>query len=117
MDERLNHLPERWLNEPEPLVVALKLDMTHYWQPTAGGYFGRVSKGLILEAVREGIGPGAAAKIDGLKKTRWRNAPRSSSPGKACWLPSTADGCGWLAPAQKAGASVARVLCRSTAPG
>ena len=39
MDERLNHLPERWLNEPEPLVVALKLDMTHYWQPTAGGYF------------------------------------------------------------------------------
>ena len=50
MDERLNHLPERWLNEPEPLVVALKLDMTHYWQPTAGGYFGRVSKGLILES-------------------------------------------------------------------
>ena len=87
MDERLNHLPERWLNEPEPLVVALKLDMTHYWQPTAGGYFGRVSKGLIVEAVREGIGPGAAAKSDGLKKTRWRNAPRPFSPGKA-WLPT-----------------------------
>jgi ParB family chromosome partitioning protein len=78
-------LPEHWLNEPEPLEVAFKLDITHYWQPTAGGYFGRVSKGLILEAVREGIGFGAAAKMDGLKKTRWRNAPRSSSPGKA-WL-------------------------------
>ena len=87
MDERLNHLPERRLNEPEPLEVAFKLDMTHYWQPTAGGYFGRVSKGLILEAVREGIGPAAAAKIDGLKKTRWRNAPRPFSPGKA-WLPT-----------------------------
>jgi ParB family chromosome partitioning protein len=83
VDERLNHLPERWLNEPEPLEVAFKLDMTHYWQPTAGGYFGRVSKGLM----REGIGPAAAAKIDGLKKTRWRNAPRPFSPGKA-WLPT-----------------------------
>jgi hypothetical protein len=39
MDERLNHLPEGWLNEPEALVVALKLDMTHYWYPTAEGYF------------------------------------------------------------------------------
>jgi ParB family transcriptional regulator, chromosome partitioning protein len=29
MDERLNHLPDRWLNEPEALVVALMLDMTH----------------------------------------------------------------------------------------
>ena len=36
------------------LAAALKLDMTQYWQPTAEGYFGRVSKGLILEAVREG---------------------------------------------------------------
>jgi hypothetical protein len=40
MDERLNHLPNRWLNEPE-------------------GYFGRV---------REGIGPGVAAKKDAMAK-------------------------------------------------
>jgi ParB family chromosome partitioning protein len=73
--------------EPEALVVALDLDVTYHWQPTAEGYFGRVSKGLILEAVREGIGPGAAAKSDGLKKTRWRNAPRPFSPAKA-WLPT-----------------------------
>jgi ParB family transcriptional regulator, chromosome partitioning protein len=73
--------------ELEALVVALDLDMRHHWQPTAEGYFGRVSKGLILEAVREGIGPGAAAKIDSLEKTRWRNAPRPFSPGKA-WLPT-----------------------------
>ena len=50
MDERVNHLPDRWFNGPEPLEVAFKLDMMHYWQPTAGGYFGRVSKGLILES-------------------------------------------------------------------
>ena len=87
MDERVNHLPDRWLNAPEALVVDPKLDMTHCWQPTAEGYFGRVSKGLIVEAVREGIGRGAAAKIDDLRKTRRRNAPRSFSPGKA-WLPT-----------------------------
>ena len=40
MDERLNHLPDRWLNEPEAFVVALKLYMTHYWQPTAEGISG-----------------------------------------------------------------------------
>ena len=50
MDERVNHLPDRWFNGPEPLEVAFKLDMTHCWQPTAEGYFGRVSKGLILES-------------------------------------------------------------------
>jgi hypothetical protein len=83
MDERLNHLPERRLNEPEPLEVALKLDTT----ADCRGYFGRVSNGLIVEAVRKGSGPGAAAKIDGLKKTRWRNAPRPFSPGKG-WLPT-----------------------------
>ena len=31
-------------------MVDPKLDMTHCWQPTAEGYFGRVSKGLILES-------------------------------------------------------------------
>jgi hypothetical protein len=83
MDGRLNHLPDRWSNEPEALVVALKLDMTHYWQPTAEGYFGRVSKGLVLEAVREGIGPGAAAKIDGSQERRDGETRRGpSSPGR-----------------------------------
>ena len=87
MDGRLNHLPDRWSNEPEALVVALKLDMTHYWQPTAEGYFGRVSKGLILEAVREGIGPGAAAKIDGHKKDAMAKRAAALLAGKG-WLPT-----------------------------
>lgn len=50
------------------LGQALKLDMAAYWQPTAEGYFGNVLKTLIMEAVREAIGPGAAAKIAALKK-------------------------------------------------
>ena len=87
MDERVNHLPDRWFNGPEPLEVAFKLDMMHYWQPTAGGYFGRVSKGLILEAVREGIGPGAAAKNDGLKKDAMAKRAEALLAGKG-WLPT-----------------------------
>lgn len=64
------------------LAEALKLDMTQYWQPTAEGYFGRVSKALILAAVREGIGPGAADKIDGLKKDAMAKRAEALLAGK-----------------------------------
>jgi hypothetical protein len=37
------------------LAQALKLDMTEYWQPSTEGYFEKVPKALILDAVREGI--------------------------------------------------------------
>jgi hypothetical protein len=47
MDERLNHLPDRWLNEPEALVVAFKLDMTQYWQRTAGEGRGALRSGAF----------------------------------------------------------------------
>jgi hypothetical protein len=32
----------------DQLVAALKLDMAEYWQPTAAGYFARVSKTQTL---------------------------------------------------------------------
>jgi ParB family transcriptional regulator, chromosome partitioning protein len=69
------------------LAEAVKLDMTQYWQPTAEGYFGRVSKGLILDAVREGVGSGAAAKIDGLKKDAMAKRAEALLTGKG-WLPA-----------------------------
>jgi ParB family transcriptional regulator, chromosome partitioning protein len=69
------------------LAEAVKLDMTQYWQPTAEGYFGRVSKGLILDAVREGIGPGAADKIAGLKKDAMAKRAETVLTGKG-WLPA-----------------------------
>lgn len=50
------------------LASAMKHDLTRYWQPTAAGYLGRVSKELILEAVREGAGEKAARQIADLKK-------------------------------------------------
>jgi hypothetical protein len=42
--------------------------MTAYWQPTATGYFGRVSKERIVEAVRDGVSEQAAQNIVRLKK-------------------------------------------------
>ena len=48
------------LGHADQLAAALKLDMAEYWQPTAAGYFGRVSKTQVLDAVAEAAGPGAA---------------------------------------------------------
>jgi len=43
--------------------------MLRHWQPTAASYFGRMSKGLIFEALTEGGGKPVADKIDAM--TRW----------------------------------------------
>jgi ParB family chromosome partitioning protein len=75
------------LEHAAQLAAALKLDMTQYWQPTAEGYLGRVSKALICDAVREGVGPGAAAKIDGLKKDAMAKRAEALLAGKG-WLPA-----------------------------
>lgn len=44
------------------------LDMRGCWTATKEGYLGRVPKALILDAVREGAGTSAAARIAGTKK-------------------------------------------------
>jgi ParB family chromosome partitioning protein len=69
------------------LGQALKLDMVAYWQPTAEGYFGNVPKTLILEAVREAIGPGAADKIASLKKDAMAKRAAALIKDKG-WLPA-----------------------------
>ena len=50
------------------LAKALKLDMADYWQPTAAGYFSRVSKEQTLVAIEQGCGAGAGAGFVTLKK-------------------------------------------------
>lgn len=50
------------------LASRLELDMTAYWRPTARSYFSRVSKGHIVDAVREAVGEDAADRIAPLKK-------------------------------------------------
>jgi hypothetical protein len=57
-----------------PAPYLLSLSVVYVCSVTAEGYFGRVSKGLIHDAVREGIGSGAAPKLANLKKTPWQNA-------------------------------------------
>jgi ParB family chromosome partitioning protein len=69
------------------LGQALKLDMAEYWQPTAEGYFGNVPKVLILDAVREAIGPGAADKIAALKKDAMAKRAAALLKDKG-WLPA-----------------------------
>lgn len=57
------------LSEADRLAQETGLDMVEAgWRPTASGYFDRVTKARILEAVREGAGERDAARIGHLKK-------------------------------------------------
>lgn len=57
------------LAQADRLAVATGLDMVAAgWKPTVGNYLGRVTKGRILEAVREGAGERAAQLMGHLKK-------------------------------------------------
>jgi ParB family chromosome partitioning protein len=53
----------------DALADSLALDLRAAgWTPTAEGYFTRITKAQILEAVREAEGEGAASRLEGLKK-------------------------------------------------
>jgi ParB family chromosome partitioning protein len=69
------------------LAREVALDMTGYWKPTAAGYFGRVSKERILEAVREGVSAQAAQNIAGAKKQAMAEAAETLLSGTG-WLPT-----------------------------
>ncbi len=63
------HALERRIGQADRLARAVGLDMADAgWTPTIGNYLGRVTKGRILEAVREAKGEQAAQLIDHLKK-------------------------------------------------
>ncbi len=63
------------------------LDMRRFWQPTVASYLGRVSKALILDAVREGAGAGAAKRLEGMKKEPMAEAAAGLLEGTG-WLPA-----------------------------
>lgn len=71
----------------EKLASAVTLDMTAHWTPTVQSYLGRVTKAHILNAVREGVGDGAAERIAGLKKAEMAQAAEQLLMGTG-WLPS-----------------------------
>lgn len=62
----------------------VNLDMAAYWKPTTAGYFGRVSKERIVQAVREAV---SEQKVAGLKKQAMAEVARAALAGKN-WLPA-----------------------------
>lgn len=68
-----------------PLAAALDLDMTHWWTPTAAGYFASVSKGKIIEAIKC-FSPDDAHQLDVMKKNELAATAERLSTGKN-WLP------------------------------
>lgn len=56
------------LTHANDLAAALRLDMREWWEPTAAGFFMRISRDQILDAVREQGGAGIYGMMS-LKKT------------------------------------------------
>jgi ParB family transcriptional regulator, chromosome partitioning protein len=71
----------------ERLAVALHLDMTQWWQPTAASYLRHVPKARILEAVREGATPEAAENLAKMKKEALAAEAEQRLAGTG-WLPA-----------------------------
>lgn len=74
------------LTQAETLATAAGLDMTGTWSATAAGYFSRVSKARVLEAVTEAVGAEEAGRIAGMKKADMAEAAERLLEGRG-WLP------------------------------
>jgi ParB family transcriptional regulator, chromosome partitioning protein len=77
--------PERG-DHVDRLAAAAGLDLAQWWVPTAKGYFSRVSKAQIAEAVTEGVSAQAGANIGGLKKADMAERAEALLAGTG-WLP------------------------------
>lgn len=75
------------LAHADRLALALGLDMTHWWQPTAVSYFRHVPKLRILEAVTDAVTPEAAANLAKLKKDALA-AEAEQRIANTGWLPA-----------------------------
>ena len=75
------------------VASAAGLDMRECWTATAEGYLGRVPKALILDAVREGAGASAAARLAGTKKEVMAADAVALLAGTG-WLPAALHGPG-----------------------
>ena len=60
--------------------------MADYWQPTAAGYFSRVSKEQTLAAIGQACGAGAKSGFATLKKATLAEAAEKRLHGLR-WLP------------------------------
>jgi ParB family chromosome partitioning protein len=69
------------------VAAAAGLDLAQWWTPSAKGYFSRVSKAQIAEAVTEGVNAQAAAAIGSLKKAEMAERAEALLAGTG-WLPA-----------------------------
>jgi ParB family transcriptional regulator, chromosome partitioning protein len=69
------------------VAAAAGLALAEWWTPSAKGYFSRVSKAQIAEAVTEGAGEQAAANIATLKKGEMAERAEALLAGTG-WLPA-----------------------------
>jgi len=83
--------------------------MAAYWQPTAAGYFGRVSKQQTLDAITEVLGPSLKASLATLKKEELARSAEKRLKASAGCPPS----CGGLTPALLAPAFLAGPVSRA----
>jgi ParB family chromosome partitioning protein len=67
--------------------LAVGLDMSQWWQPTAASYLRSVTKAMILEAVREAVIPEAADNLAALKKDALTAEAERRLSGTG-WLPA-----------------------------
>jgi len=85
-------------------ATAAGLDMRGCWTATREGYLGRVPKALILDAVREGAGASAAARIAGTKKEVMAADAEALLAGTG-WLPAVLHVPGVTYPVDSSGAA------------
>ena len=72
--------------DSKPLSKALALDMAEFWTATADGYFSRVSKAKMLEAILQTAGAGEATLVSSQKKDVLAQTAERAVVGKR-WLP------------------------------
>jgi len=85
-------------------ATAAGLDMRQCWTATREGYLERVPKALILDAVREGAGTSAAARLAGTKKEVMAADAEALLAGTG-WLPAVLHVPGVTYPMDSSGAA------------
>ncbi len=74
------------LDHAEALGAALNLDMAQYWTPSVDGFFGRLTKATLIEAVTEARAP-LAVNLGSLKKDEAARCVAKVITGTG-WLPA-----------------------------
>jgi len=76
----------------ERIATALDFDMASWWKPTKENFFGRLTKGQIVEAVSQACSANIAKPLEGLKKSEMA-AKAEILVASTRWLPDMFQPC------------------------